>query len=72
MTQSGHITSVCWPKVQLDTTVIIGKSRPEEHRPLGNIERSHKEAYRQSSILRHKANNQVRKEPKNTAEVFDN
>jgi hypothetical protein len=42
----------------------------EYHRPLGNIMRARKEAYRQSSILRHKANNQVRKEPKNLAEVF--
>jgi hypothetical protein len=44
----------------------------EEHRPLGNIMRSRKEAYRQSSILRHEANNQVRKEPKSLAEVFGN
>jgi hypothetical protein len=44
----------------------------EEHRPLGNIQRSRKEAYRQSSILRQEANKQVRKEPKNLAEVFGN
>ena len=42
----------------------------EEHRPLGNIMRSRKEVYRQSSILRHEANHQERKEPKNLAEVF--
>ncbi len=42
----------------------------EEHRPLGNIMRSRKEVYRQSSILRHQANRQPRKEPKNLAEVF--
>jgi len=42
----------------------------EEHRPLGNIMRSRKEVYRQSSILRHQTNNQERKEPKNLAEVF--
>lgn len=42
----------------------------EEHRPLGNIMRSRKEVYRQSSILRHQANHQPRKEPKNLAEVF--
>jgi hypothetical protein len=32
--------------------------------------RSRKEVYRQSSILRHQANHQERKEPKNLAEVF--
>ncbi len=42
----------------------------EEHRPLGNIMRSRKEVYRQSSILRHQMNHQLRKEPKNLAEVF--
>ena len=47
-----------------------GNPVTEEHRPLGNIMRSRKEAYRQSSILRHQANNQVRKEPANLAEVF--
>ena len=44
----------------------------EEHRPLGNIMRVRKEVYRQSSILRHKLNQQVRREPKNLAEVFGN
>ena len=42
----------------------------EEHRPLGNIMRSRKEVYRTSSKLRHEINHQVRKEPKNLAEVF--
>ena len=42
----------------------------EEHRPLGNLMRTRKEVYRQSSILRHQMNHQVRKEPKNLAEVF--
>jgi hypothetical protein len=32
--------------------------------------RSRKEVYRQVSILRHELNHQVRKEPKNLAEVF--
>jgi len=42
----------------------------EEHRPLGSIMRARKEVYRQSSLLRHQLNHQVRKEPKNLAEVF--
>lgn len=42
----------------------------EEHRPLGNIMRTRKEVYRQSSLLRHQVNHQERKEPKNLAEVF--
>ena len=41
----------------------------EEHRPLGGIMRS-RLVYRQSSILRHQANNQERKEPRNLGEVF--
>ena len=41
-----------------------------EHRPLGNIMRSRKEVYRQSSILRHRLNHQVRQEPRNLAEIF--
>ncbi|MGH9548437.1 MAG: hypothetical protein ACRD3W_03640, partial [Terriglobales bacterium] len=41
-----------------------------DHRPLGNIMRARKEVYRQSSILRHQLNHQVRKEPKNLAEAF--
>ena len=39
-------------------------------RPLGNLQRVRKEAYRQSSILRHEMNHQARKEPKSFAEVF--
>jgi Catalase len=42
----------------------------EEHRPLGNIQRSRKEVYHQSSLLRHQLNHQVRKEPNSLAEVF--
>jgi hypothetical protein len=42
----------------------------EAHRPLGNIMRARKEVYRQSSILRHQLNHQMRKEPKDLAEVF--
>jgi hypothetical protein len=41
-----------------------------DHRPLGNIMRARKEVYRQSSILRHRLNHQIRKEPKTLAEVF--
>jgi hypothetical protein len=41
-----------------------------DHRPLGNIMRARKEVYRQSSILRHQVNHQVRKEPTSLAEVF--
>jgi hypothetical protein len=43
---------------------------PEEHRPLGNLMRMRKEVYRQSSILRHALNHQIRREPENLAEVF--
>jgi hypothetical protein len=32
--------------------------------------RARKEVYRQSSILRHHLNQQVRKEPRNLAEIF--
>jgi hypothetical protein len=42
----------------------------EEHRPLGNIQRARKEVYRQSSLLRHDLNYQVRREPKDLAEIF--
>ena len=42
-----------------------------EHRPLGNIQRARKEVYRQSSLLRHQLNHQLRQEPKSLAEVFD-
>jgi hypothetical protein len=43
---------------------------PEEHRPLGNIQRARKEVYRQSSILRHQLNQQPRQEPRSLADVF--
>jgi hypothetical protein len=55
---------------RMDATSMTAWRVTEAHRPLGNIMRSRKEVYRQSSILRHKLNNQVRKEPKNLAEVF--
>ncbi|MFK0026213.1 catalase family protein [Streptomyces sp. NPDC090798] len=41
-----------------------------EHRPLGNIMRVRKEVYRNSSILRHKLNNQERKEPRSADDVL--
>ncbi len=41
-----------------------------EHRPLGNIMRARKAVYRQSSIVRHQLNHQMRAEPHNLAEVF--
>ena len=40
-----------------------------ERRPLGNIMWARKEVYRQSSILRHQVNHQVRKEPTSLAAV---
>ena len=55
---------------KMDKTSMTAWRVTEQHRPLGNIMRSRKEVYRQSSILRHQANNQERKEPKNLAEVF--
>jgi hypothetical protein len=55
---------------RMDATSMSAWRVTEEHRPLGNIMRSRKEVYRQSSILRHQVNHQVRKEPKNLAEVF--
>jgi hypothetical protein len=55
---------------KMDKTSMAAWRVTEQHRPLGNIMRSRKEVYRQSSILRHQANNQERKEPKNLAEVF--
>ena len=55
---------------RMDKTSMSPWRVTEEHRPLGNIMRSRKEVYRQSSILRHQANHQERKEPKNLAEVF--
>ncbi len=56
---------------KMDRTSLSPWRVTEEHRPLGNIQRARKEVYRQSSILRHQLNHQVRKEPKNLAEVFD-
>ncbi|MFI6494964.1 catalase family protein [Streptomyces sp. NPDC050564] len=41
-----------------------------EHRPLGNIMRVRKEVYRNSSILRHKLNDQERKEPRSADDVL--
>jgi hypothetical protein len=41
-----------------------------DHRPLGSTMRSRKEVYRQSSILRHKLNNQVRREPRTADEIL--
>ncbi len=55
---------------RMDKTSMSPWRVTEPHRPLGSIMRSRKEVYRQSSILRHQANNQERKEPKNLAEVF--
>jgi hypothetical protein len=55
---------------RMDATSMTPWRVTEEHRPLGNIMRSRKEVYRTSSILRHQINRQVRKEPKNLAEVF--
>ena len=55
---------------RMDKTSMAAWRVTEEHRPLGNIMRSRKEVYRQSSLLRHEANKQVRREPKNLAEVF--
>jgi hypothetical protein len=53
-----------------DATSITPWRVTEAHRPLGNIMRARKEVYRQSSILRHRLNSQVRKEPRNLAEIF--
>ena len=55
---------------RMDKTSMTAWRVTEQHRPLGNIMRSRLEAYRESSILRHQANNQERKEPENLAEVF--
>ena len=57
---------------QMDATSMTAWRCREEHRPLGNIMRARKEVYRQSSLLRHKLNHQIRREPKNLAEVFGN
>jgi catalase len=55
---------------KMDATSLTPWRCTEAHRPLGNIQRVRKEVYRQSSILRHQLNHQVRKEPTNLAEVF--
>ncbi len=55
---------------RMDATSMTPWRVREEHRPLDNIMRARKEVYRQSSILGHQANHQVRQEPKNLAEVF--
>jgi catalase len=55
---------------QMDAISMTPWRCTEDHRPLGNIQRARKEVYRQSSLLRHQLNHQVRKEPKNLAEVF--
>jgi hypothetical protein len=55
---------------EMDATSITPWRCPEEHRPLGNLMRMRKEVYRQSSILRHALNHQIRQEPKNLAEIF--
>jgi hypothetical protein len=55
---------------RMDATSMAAWRVTEAHRPLGNIMRSRKEIYRHSSILRHEKNHQLRKEPKNLAEVF--
>jgi hypothetical protein len=55
---------------RMDATSMTAWRVTEAHRPLGNIMRVRKEIYRQSSTYRHERNHQVRKEPKNVAEVF--
>ena len=55
---------------RMDATSVAAWRVTEAHRPLGNIMRVRKEVYRQSSLLRHRANHQQRKEPKDLAEVF--
>src|SRR6266852_2055435 len=57
---------------QMDATSMTPWRCREEHRPLGNIQRARKEVYRQSSLLRHELNHQIRREPKSLAEVFSN
>ena len=57
---------------EMDATSITPWRVTEEHRPLGNIMRARKEVYRQSSLLRHELNHQVRREPRNLAEAFRN
>lgn len=56
---------------QMDAISLTPWRCREEHRPLGNMQRTRKEVYRQSSLLRHELNHQIRREPKNLAEVFN-
>ncbi|HYV19825.1 MAG TPA: catalase family protein [Verrucomicrobiae bacterium] len=55
---------------RMDKTSMSPWRVTEQHRPLGSIMRSRLEVYRQSSLLRHRTNNQERREPRNLAEVF--
>ena len=55
---------------RMDATSMTPWRVTEAHRPLGNIMRARKEAYRQSSILRHQLNHQTRAEPTRLADVF--
>jgi hypothetical protein len=41
-----------------------------EHRPLGSTMRGRKEVYRHSSVLRHKLNDQERREPRSADEML--
>ena len=54
---------------RMDATSMSPWCVTEAHRPLGTIMRTRKEAYRQSSILCHQVNHQVRREPRSLAEV---
>jgi hypothetical protein len=56
--------------VQQDAISITPWRCTAAHRPLGNIQRARKEVYRESSLLRHDLNYQVRREPRNLAEAF--
>ncbi len=55
---------------KMDAVSLTPWRATEAHRPLGNIMRARKEVYRQSSILRHQCNQQVRQEPKTLAAIF--
>ncbi|MEV6702505.1 hypothetical protein AB0M68_36125 [Streptomyces sp. NPDC051453] len=55
---------------ELDTLSFNPWRVTAEHRPLGNIMRVRKEVYRNSSILRHKLNDQERKEPRSADDVL--
>ena len=56
--------------VKMDTTSMTAWRVTEAHCRLGNIMRVRKEAYRGSSILRHRANGQERKVLGSLAEAF--